>query len=165
MKRAIILKVNGTSRQIDANPAMPLLWVLRERLGFTGTDSDSHVGACGACAIHIDGEPLRARLVRAPAGEDSDIVDLERLPTDVLPPRGALRPEQEAWVEMQVPQCGYCQSSMIMAMIALLRRNPHPTHADVDEAITGHCRCGTCPRIRYAFRTLASEGTAETGAT
>ena len=155
MTRAIILKVNGATRQIETDQAMPLLWVLREQLGLTGTKFGCGVGACGACTVHIDGEPVRACLVPvADVAEDAHVVTIEGLPSSTGLPEGTLHPVQRAWVEMQVPQCGYCQSGMIMAVVALLRRNPRPTSAEVDAAITNLCRCGTYPRIRYAIRTL-----------
>jgi isoquinoline 1-oxidoreductase alpha subunit len=151
------LKVNGQVRAVDADPDKPLLWVLREDLGLTGTKFGCGIGACGACTVHVDGEPVRSCSLSLGAAEGADIITIEGLGASAGVPDGGLHPVQRAWIDVQVPQCGYCQAGMIMAAAALLKRTPKPADADIDAAITNLCRCGTYPRIRRAIRRLADE--------
>ena len=140
------LNVNGQRREFDAEPDTPLLWVLREQLGLTGTKYGCGVAQCGACTVHIDGVPTRT-CVRplSSVGADAKIVTIEG-----LSPNGS-HPVQKAWVALDVPQCGYCQSGMIMAATALLKDKPKPTDADINAAITNICRCGTFQQVREAI--------------
>jgi isoquinoline 1-oxidoreductase alpha subunit len=151
------LKVNGQARAVDADPDKPLLWVLREDLGLTGTKFGCGIGACGACTVHVNGEPARSCSLPLGAAEGADIVTIEGLGASAGISDGAPHPVQRAWIDVQVPQCGYCQSGMIMAAAALLKRTPKPTDADIDAAMTNLCRCGTYPRVRRAIRRLADE--------
>jgi len=147
------LNVNGSVREFEADPATPLLWVLREQLGLTGTKYGCGVAACGACTVHIDGVPTRS-CVRpvSTVGANEKVVTIEGLSPD------ASHPVQKAWVALDVPQCGYCQSGMIMAAVALLRDKPKPTDRDIDEAMTNICRCGTYNRVRAAIKVVADGG-------
>ncbi len=147
------LTVNGKSHDIDVEPEMPLLWVLRDELGLMGTKYGCGIAQCGACTVHVDGEPVRSCSLPVGAAAGREIVTIEGLAAS-----GALHPVQKAWLELDVPQCGYCQSGMIMAVAALLRDKPKPTDADVDAAITNICRCGTYQRVRAAIRAAASTG-------
>jgi isoquinoline 1-oxidoreductase alpha subunit len=149
------LKVNGTVRAVEADPDKPLLWVLREDLGLTGTKFGCGIGACGACTVHVDGIAVRSCSLPLSAAAGAEIVTIEGLPASAGIDAGSLHPVQRAWIDVQVPQCGYCQSGMMMAAAALLRRTPRPTDAEIDAAITNLCRCGTYPRIRRALRRLA----------
>src|SRR5262245_27652174 len=151
------LKVNGTPREIKADPDKPLLWVLREDLGLTGTKFGCGIGACGACTVHINGEAVRACSLPLSAAAGADAVTIEGLAASAGMPAGTLHPVQRAWIDVQVPQCGYCQSGMIMAAAALLRTTPKPTDADIDAAMSDLCRCGTYPRVRRAIRCLADQ--------
>jgi isoquinoline 1-oxidoreductase subunit alpha len=147
------LSVNGTERDCPADPDTPLLWALREDLGLTGTKFGCGVGACGACTVHIDGEAVRSCQMPVSdvgAGKVTTIEALGKAEADKL------HPVQQAWVEAQVPQCGYCQPGMIMAVAALLARDPDPTEATIREQITNICRCGTYPRIVSAVRQAAA---------
>jgi isoquinoline 1-oxidoreductase alpha subunit len=145
----IRLNVNGAVRDLDVEPDAPLLWVLRDELGLTGTKFGCGVAQCGACTVHINGEALRSCVIPVATVENAQIVTIEGLsangPTAV----------QKAWITHQVPQCGYCQSGMIMAVSALLANNPQASDDDLKAAITNICRCGTYPRIRAAVRDLA----------
>ncbi len=152
------LNINGKAVTIDADPNMPLLWVLRDTLNMTGTKFGCGVAACGACTVHIDGEAVRSCVMPLAAVEGKNIQTIESLGTVDKP--HAL---QEAWIAEQVPQCGYCQSGMLMAAAALLERKPQPTDADIDEAMTNICRCGTYQRVRAAIHRAAGTTTA-TGA-
>ena len=143
----ITLTVNGQTHQIDAEPDTPLLWVLRDFLGHNGAKYGCGIAYCGACTVHVDGNPIRSCIVPASAAEGSDIRTIEDLDN---------HPVQQAWIQHQVPQCGYCQSGMIMAAKGLLDRNPEPSDADIDAAITNVCRCGTYTRIRAAIHTAAA---------
>jgi isoquinoline 1-oxidoreductase alpha subunit len=146
------LTVNGTTHNVDVEPDMPLLWVLRDVLGITGVKYGCGVAQCGACTVHLDGEPVRSCQLWA---EDAvgEITTIEGLGTPDAP-----HPVQEAWIDTQVAQCGYCQSGQIMAAAALLKTTPNPTDDDIDEAMNGNlCRCGTYPRIRAAVRAAASK--------
>ena len=151
------LNINGTNVTIDADPAMHLLWALRDELHMTGTKFGCGVAACGACTVHIDGEPVRSCVMPLGAVEGKKIRTIESLGTPAKP--SAL---QAAWIAEQVPQCGYCQSGMLMAATALLERKPKPTDADIDEAMTNICRCGTYQRVRAAIHRAA--GTVTSGA-
>jgi isoquinoline 1-oxidoreductase subunit alpha len=145
--------VNGRARTVDVAPETPLLWVLRDTLGLTGTKFGCGIGACGACTVHVDGEPTRACLLPVSALGARKVVTIEGLSPDG---RHAL---QRAWAEEDVPQCGYCQAGQIMSAAALLARTPVPTDADIDRAMSGNiCRCGTYQRIRRAIHRAASEG-------
>jgi isoquinoline 1-oxidoreductase alpha subunit len=147
---AISVTVNGQPRTLDLDPDTPLLWALRDTLGLTGTKFGCGIAACGACTVHVDGQPMRSCSVPVVAVEGASITTIEG-----LAPEGSLHPVQQAWIDHQVPQCGYCQSGMIMAVSALLASQPHPTDPQVDEAITNICRCGTFARVRRAIQALA----------
>ena len=145
--------VNGTSREIAdelADPALPLLWALRDLLGLTGTKFGCGVAACGACTVHVDGAAMRSCVLPLSALGGRKVVTIEALGTPANP-----HPLQRAWVEHQVPQCGYCQSGMLMAAAALLAKNRTPSDADIDAAIGNICCCGTYPRVRAAIRAAA----------
>jgi isoquinoline 1-oxidoreductase alpha subunit len=141
--------VNNRPVQVDADPQTPLLWVLRDDLGLTGTKYGCGIAACGACTVHLDGQPVRSCSLPLAAAQGRAITTIEGLSAD------RSHPVQQAWIEHQVPQCGYCQSGMIMAAAALLRIKPHPTDADIDAAVTNICRCGTYARIRKAIHAAA----------
>ena len=147
------LNVNGIVREFDAEDDTPLLWVLREQLGLTGTKYGCGVAQCGACTVHIDGEPTRTcvRPVSTVTAAQK-IVTIEGLSKD------GSHPVQKAWAALDVPQCGFCQSGMIMAAAALLKQKPAPTDADIDSAMTNICRCGTYNRVRAAIKVVASGG-------
>ena len=140
------LTVNGTDHNVDLPPNTPLLWALREWVGLTGTKFGCGVAQCGACTVHIDGAAVRSCLYPASAAEGKKITTIEGLAA-----RGSLHAVQKAWIDNDVPQCGYCQSGMIMAVAALLKDNPKPTDADIDGAITNICRCGTYQQVRAAI--------------
>jgi isoquinoline 1-oxidoreductase alpha subunit len=142
------LTINGQTQEVDVDPDTPLLWVLRDTLGLTGTKFGCGIAQCGACTIHVDGVATRSCSVPVSAAEGSQITTIEGLSTN-----GVLHPVQKAWIAHDVPQCGYCQSGMIMAVAALLKENPRPSDADIDAAITNICRCGTYARIRTAIHT------------
>ena len=144
------LNVNGTRLQVEADPAMPLLWVLRDLLQLTGTKFGCGVAACGACTVRIDGQAVRSCVTPVGSASGKAIQTIEGLGT-------ANRPHalQRAWIAEQVPQCGYCQSGMLMAAAALLEKKPKPSDADIDEAITNICRCGTYQRVRLAIKRAA----------
>ena len=145
----IQFQLNGRPVQADVEPDMPLLWVLRDELGHTGTKFGCGVGACGACTVHLQGTAIRSCVmpVVAVAGQSVQTIEAEG--------DAVLARLQAAWVQHQVPQCGYCQSGMLMAAAALLRQNPHPSDADIDAAMTNLCRCGTYVRVRAAIHTAA----------
>ena len=145
------LTINGHMQQVDVDPDTPLLWVLRDTLGLTGTRYGCGIAQCGACTVHVDGVATRSCSVPVGAVEGSQITTIEGLPAN-----GDLHPVQRAWIAHDVPQCGYCQSGMIMAVAALLKEKPQPSDADIDVAITNICRCGTYARIRAAIHTAAS---------
>ena len=143
--------VNGTSHDIEVDPDMPLLWVLRDQLGITGPKYGCGVAMCGACTVHLDGRAVRACQVPAGTLEGARITTIEGLGTPEAP-----GPVQAAWIELQVAQCGYCQSGQIMQAAALLAEVPDPSDADIDAAMSGNlCRCATYPRIRAAIRAAA----------
>lgn len=141
------LNVNGVEQEIDSGEDTPLLWVLRDHLGLTGTKYGCGKGLCGACTIHLDGNPVRSCLTTLGSAKGASIKTIEGLS------RNCDHPVQVAWKERQVPQCGYCQAGQIMSAAALLESNPEPTDADIDRAMAGNiCRCGTYPRIRVAIK-------------
>ena len=145
------LIINGQTREADVDPDTPLLWVLRDTLGLTGTKYGCGIAQCGACTVHIDGVATRSCSVPVSAAEGTQITTIEGLPNN-----GALHPVQRAWIAHDVPQCGYCQSGMIMAVAALLKDNPRPTDADIDSTITNICRCGTYQQVREAIHAAAT---------
>ena len=145
------LTINGHTQQVYVDPNTPLLWVLRDTLGLTGTRYGCGIAQCGACTVHVDGVATRSCSVPISAVEVSTITTIEG-----LSPNGDLHPVQRAWIAHDVPQCGYCQSGMIMAVAALLKEKPQPSDADIDAAITNICRCGTYARIRAAIHTAAA---------
>ncbi len=142
--------VNGKSTQVDVDPSTPLLWVLREQVGLTGTKYGCGIAQCGACTVHIDGAAVRSCVTPVSAVEGKKITTIEGLAQ-----KGVLSKVQKAWLENDVPQCGYCQSGMIMAVTALLKEKPKPTDADIDAAITNICRCGTFQQVREAIHAAA----------
>ena len=146
----IVLDINGQKHQVDAAPETPLLWVIREWVGMTGTKYGCGIAQCGACSVHIDGQVMRSCSVQAGSVGDGKIVTIEGLSPD-----GLSHPVQKAWLQHEVPQCGYCQSGQIMAAAALLAQNPKPTDGDIDDAMTNICRCGTYGRIRAAIHSAA----------
>ena len=149
------IAVNGAPRVLPddlADPALPLLWALRDLLGLTGTKFGCGVGACGACTVHVDGEAVRSCLLPVGALGGRRVITIEALGSADAP-----HPLQRAWVAHQVPQCGYCQSGILMAAAALLARNRKPSDAEIDTAIDNICRCGTYPRLRAAIRSAAAE--------
>src|SRR2546430_9472398 len=148
---AIPLKVNGKSVSVDVDPGTPLLWVLRETLGLTGTKYGRGMAQCGACTVHLNGEAIRSCVKRVADAAGKEITTIEGLSPDVS------HPLQRAWMEIDVPQCGYCQSGQIMSAAVLLAENSSPTDNDIDEAMTGNiCRCGTYSRIRQAIHRAAA---------
>ena len=153
------LNVNGRVREFEAEADTPLLWVIREQLGLTGTKYGCGVAACGACTVHIDGVPTRS-CVRplSSVSATEKIVTIEGLSPD------GSHPVQKAWAALDVPQCGYCQSGMIMAAAALLKATPQPTDADIDQAMTNICRCGTYNRVRAAIKIVAKGGDTKSAA-
>jgi isoquinoline 1-oxidoreductase alpha subunit len=147
----IALSVNGKSYEVDVEPDTPLLWVLRDTIGLTGTKYGCGIAQCGACTVHLDGVATRSCQVPAGTVGDRPVTTIEALAQN-----DKLHPVQQAWLDLDVPQCGYCQSGMIMAVAALLKQNPNPTDADIDAAITNICRCGSYQRIRAAIHAVAS---------
>jgi isoquinoline 1-oxidoreductase alpha subunit len=145
----IKLKVNGTTRSVDVPPDVPLLWVLREELQLTGTKFGCGVAACGACTVHLDGDAVRSCVYPVSAAAGRSVTTIEGLSRD------GTHALQRAWIAQQVPQCGYCQSGMLMSAAALLQRHPRPTDQQIDEAMTNICRCGTYQRVRAAIHTAA----------
>jgi isoquinoline 1-oxidoreductase subunit alpha len=148
----IELRVNGTVHQVDVEPDAPLLWVIRDELHLTGTKFGCGIAQCGACTVHIDGKAQRSCVIPVGAVAGSEITTIEGLSAN------GPTPVQQAWIEHQVPQCGYCQSGMIMAVSAYLSENPSPSDQDLAANITNICRCGTYPRIRNAVHALAGKG-------
>jgi aerobic-type carbon monoxide dehydrogenase small subunit (CoxS/CutS family) len=147
----ISLNVNGKRRSVDVTPDTPLLWVLRDTLGLTGTKFGCGLSLCGACTVHLDGEAIRSCVTPVSAAVGKRVVTIEGLS------KHADHPVQRAWLELDVPQCGYCQSGQIMAAAALLARIPNPSDTNIDEAMSGNiCRCGTYQRIRRAIHVAAS---------
>jgi isoquinoline 1-oxidoreductase alpha subunit len=148
------LHINGKPQQVDLPQETPVLWALRDELGLTGTKFGCGAGLCGACTVHIDGQPVRSCITPISATAGKQITTIEHIEHDKL---GAAL--QAAWVEAGVPQCGYCQGGQVMAAVALLKRKPKPTDADIDQAMSGNiCRCGTYNRIRTAIKKVAGQG-------
>ena len=145
----VALIVNGTQHQLDIEEDMPLLWALRDELGLTGTKFGCGIAQCGACTVHVDGNPVRSCVVNVGAVQGRAITTIEGLSPD------ASHAVQQAWIAEDVPQCGYCQSGQIMAVAAFLQQNPNPNDADIDRSITNICRCGTYVRIRRAIHRAA----------
>jgi isoquinoline 1-oxidoreductase subunit alpha len=143
------INVNGRSHEVDVEPDMPLLWVLRDAMGLTGTKFGCGIAQCGACTVHLDGEPVRSCSLPVSAVGGKRVVTIEGLSAD------SSHPVQKAWVALDVPQCGYCQCGQIMAATALLAKNPRPTDKDIDTAMTNICRCGTYQRVRAAIHVAA----------
>ena len=144
------LTVNGQSHNVDVDPNTPLLWVLREQIGLTGTKYGCGIAQCGACTVHMDGAATRSCSLPVSAAEGKQIVTIEGLAQN-----GVLHKVQKAWIDHDVPQCGYCQTGMIMAVAALLKDKPRPTDADIDATITNICRCGTFQQVREAIHAAA----------
>ena len=145
------LTVNGVAHDLDVDPDTPLLWVLRETVGLTGTKYGCGIAQCGACTVHVDGVATRSCSLPLSAAAGKQITTIEGLAKD-----GNLHPVQKAWIAHDVPQCGYCQSGMIMAVAALLKANPKPSDADINSEITNICRCGTFQQVRAAIHAAAS---------
>jgi aerobic-type carbon monoxide dehydrogenase small subunit (CoxS/CutS family) len=147
----ITLLVNGSTHEIDVDPTTPLLWVIRDYVGLKGTKFGCGIAQCGACTVHLNGAPIRSCVTPVQAAVGQEITTIEGIGA------GALHPVQQAWIDEQVPQCGYCQSGQVMAAVALLERNPAPDDADIDRAMAGIvCRCGTYPRIRKGIKRAAA---------
>jgi isoquinoline 1-oxidoreductase subunit alpha len=144
------LTVNGKAYDIDVEPDTPLLWAIREQVGLTGTKYGCGIAACGACTVHVNGEAVRSCALPVSEAEGKQIVTIEGLAQN-----GALHKVQQAWVALDVPQCGYCQSGMIMAVADLLKKNPKPSDADIDRELTNICRCGTYQQVRQAIHDAA----------
>ena len=148
----ISLTVNGKAYQLDIEPETPLLWVIRDEIGLTGTKYGCGIAQCGACTVDLDGTPTRSCSLQV-----SDAVGKKITTIEGLAQNGVLDKVQQAWVEHDVPQCGYCQSGMIMAVAGLLKQNPKPTDADIDREITNICRCGTYQQVRQAIHAIAAK--------
>ena len=146
---ALDLNVNGTRQTVDADPQAPLLWVIRDHLGLTGTKFSCGIGQCGACTVHVDGQPVRSCSAPAQTAVGKRITTIEGVSPD------GNHPIQVAWKEFDTPQCGYCQSGMIMSALALLQRRPDPSDADINASVTNACRCGTYHRVRQAIHRAA----------
>ena len=152
------LSVNGSVHEVEAEPDTPLLWVIREQVGLTGTKYGCGIAQCGACTVHLDGQPVRACSMPVSAVEpDQKIVTIEGLSPD------RSHPVQKAWAELDVPQCGFCQSGMIMAAAALLKQNPRPSEAEIRREVTNICRCGTYNRVLAGITLAAERGEAGRG--
>ena len=151
---AITLTVNGTEHLLEVEPDMPLLWALRETLGLTGTKFGCGIAACGACTVHLDGRAVRTCTLPISAAVGKRVTTIEGLAQN-----GTLHAVQQAWVDAQVPQCGYCQSGIIMAVAGLLAQTPNPTDDEIDASLTNICRCGTFARVRKAIHQAAAPRT------
>jgi aerobic-type carbon monoxide dehydrogenase small subunit (CoxS/CutS family) len=158
---AIGLTVNGKAVSLEAEPDTPLLWVLREDLGLTGTKFGCGIAACGACSVHLDGKVVRSCSVAISDAAGKTVTTIEGLKSA----DGTLHIVQQAWIDAQVPQCGYCQSGQIMAAVALIREVGRPSNAQIDAAMTNLCRCGTYPRIREAIRAATGQASGRQAAT
>jgi isoquinoline 1-oxidoreductase subunit alpha len=143
--------LNGKAHQVEVDPSTPLLWVLREQVGLTGTKYGCGIAQCGACTVHLNGEAVRSCSLPVSEAEGKQVTTIEGLAQN-----GVLHKVQKAWIDHDVPQCGYCQSGMIMAVAALLRQKPKPTDADINETITNICRCGTFQQVREAIHAAAT---------
>jgi isoquinoline 1-oxidoreductase alpha subunit len=148
---AVSLRINGQTHELDVDPTTPLLWVLRDHLGLTGTKFGCGVAQCGACTVHVNGAAMRSCVIAVQGAQGAEITTIEGLSPD------GGHPLQKAWVELNVPQCGYCQAGVIMAAAALLKAKPEPTDADIDARVDNLCRCGTYPRIRAAIHKAAGQ--------
>jgi isoquinoline 1-oxidoreductase alpha subunit len=146
----VTLDINGKAHNLDIEDDMPLLWAIRDAVGLTGTKYGCGIAQCGACTVHVDGEAVRSCSVPAAAVAGKKIVTIEALSSD------GTHPVQQAWIAAQVPQCGYCQSGMVMAAAALLRQTPKPSDAEIDAAMSNICRCGTYQRVRQAIHAAAA---------
>ena len=146
---AIELKVNGSPHSVDVDPGTPLLWVIRDEIGLTGTKFSCGIGQCGACTVHLDGQPVRSCIAPLAAAAGKSITTIEGVSRD------GNHPVQIAWKELDAPQCGYCQSGMIMSALALLAKNASPTDADIDREVTNACRCSSYHRVRKAIHRAA----------
>jgi len=144
------LTINGKTSEVNVDPSTPLLWALREQVGLTGTKYGCGIAQCGACTVHVDGKPVRSCIMPVGAAVGKRVTTIEGLANG-----GALHKVQKAWIDNDVPQCGYCQSGMIMAVAALLKEKPKPTDADIDRTITNICRCGTFQQVREAIHAAA----------
>lgn len=144
------LNVNGTEHEVDVDTSTPLLWVIREQIGLTGTKYGCGIAVCGACTVHLDGSPVRSCVIPVRAAEGKRITTIEGLADG-----DALHRVQQAWIDHEVPQCGYCQTGMIMTVAALLEEKPNPTDADIDARVTNLCRCGTYKEVRKAVHAAA----------
>ncbi len=144
------LTINNTQHKVEADPEMPLLWVIRDLIGMTGTKYGCGMALCGACTVHLNGQPIRSCSTSIGSlAKTAKLTTIEGISSDNS------HPVQKAWIEAQVPQCGYCQSGQIMAAVALLNNNPKPSDSDIDNAMSGHlCRCGTYPRIKQAIKSI-----------
>jgi len=149
----INLTVNARAREVDVEPEMPLLWVLRDVLDVKGPKFGCGIAQCGACTVHVNGEPVRSCSFPVSAAAGKRVTTIEGLAQG-----GRLHPVQQAWIDNQVPQCGYCQGGQILTAVALLRKKPNPTDKDIDEAMNNICRCGTYARIRTAIHAAAKSG-------
>ena len=147
---AIRLTVNGRPHALEIDPDTPLLWVLRDTLGLTGTKFGCGIAECGACTVHVDGKAVRSCMLPVSSADGAQVTTIEGLARD-----GVLHPLQQAWIDHQVPQCGYCQPGMIMAIAAFLGDHKRPTDADIDAGVTNICRCGTLARVRRAIHAVA----------
>lgn len=148
----VTLKINGKSHTLDVDPQMPLLWVIRDVVGLKGTKFGCGIAQCGACTVHLNGQPIRSCSFPLIGAANREITTIEGISADNS------HPIQQAWIEEQVPQCGYCQSGQIMSAVALLAKHPSPTDADIDNAMQGNlCRCGTYTRIRKAIKKAAAK--------
>src|SRR5215467_2517158 len=145
------LNINGKTIQVDVEPETPLLWAIRENIGLTGTKYGCGIAQCGACTVHVDGVAMRSCGMLVSEADGKEITTIEGLAAD-----GKLHKVQQAWIEHDVPQCGYCQTGMIMAVAALLKEKPRPTDADIDANITNICRCGTFAQVREAIHAAAN---------
>jgi isoquinoline 1-oxidoreductase alpha subunit len=144
------MTINGKATEVNVNPTTPLLWALREQVGLTGTKYGCGVAQCGACTVHVDGQAVRSCIVPVSAVEGKKVTTIEGLAAG-----SRLHKVQQAWLDNEVPQCGYCQAGMIMAVAALLKDKPKPTDADIDASITNICRCGTFQQVRQAIHAAA----------
>lgn len=148
----LTLKINQQTHEVDVDPQTPLLWVIRDEVGLTGTKYGCGIAQCGACTVHLNGNPVRSCSIPVSAASTQNITTIEGIS------EGHDHPVQKAWIDAQVPQCGYCQSGQIMSAVALLDRKPKPTDADIDQAMSGNiCRCGTYTRIRKAIHNASKE--------
>ncbi len=154
---AIDLTVNGVQHSVDVSPDTPLLWVIRDHLKLKGTKFSCGIAQCGACTLHIDGQAIRSCNLPVSAAAGKDVTTIEGVSS------AGLHAVQEAWIELDVPQCGYCQSGQIMSAVALLRRHPNPSDAEIDDGMTNACRCATYYRIRQAIRLAAARISSEGG--